>query len=199
MHFSWLRGLVGAFVLAAGSVAGMVATTGVASAAPVPPSGFTCGVTDFSPCNQSAHFSDPTAGNGPAVGQPSPQATGCPAWIAVDAPVITGTGNGVEHSIINNNGDGWFTSTFTGTVTVVPYMVDQNGPTVPDPNAPTYVGHFTQWFGGSFNNKNFVNHDTISFVGTGSDGSTISFHQVDHMSTSASAQAAPNTFSIAHC
>ena len=187
-------------MVAAGLLAGALATGGAATAAPVPPSAFTCGVTNFTqPCNQTAHFSDPTGGNGPAVGQPSPQATGCPTWIATDAPVITGTGNGVEHSIINNNGDGWFTSTFTGTVTVVPSIVDGSGMLVPDPNAPTYVGHFTQWFGGSFNNKNFVNHDTISFTGTGSDGSTISFHQVDHMSTSATAQAAPNTFSIAHC
>jgi hypothetical protein len=187
-------------VLVAGIGAGLVAFSGMASAAPVPPSAFTCGVTDFSPCNQTAHFSDPSGGNGPEVGTPSPQATGCPAWITTDAPVITGTGNGVEHSIINNNGDAWFTSTFTGTVQVVPYLVDgQGNPVGPDPNAPAYLGHLTQWFGGSFNNRNFVNHDTISFTGTGSDGSKISFHAVDHMSVSASAQPAPNTFNIAHC
>jgi hypothetical protein len=198
MNVHVIRRVFGASVVAAAGVVGLGAMA--ASASPVPSSQFTCGVTVFTACNQTAHFSDPSGGNGPEVGSPSPQATGCPAWIRTDAPVITGTGNGVEHSIVNKNGDGWFTSTFTGDVQVVPYTVDQSGnPVAPDPNAPTYTGHLTQWFGGSFNNKNYVNHDTISFVGTGSDGSTISFHAVDHMSTSATAQPAPNTFDIAHC
>jgi hypothetical protein len=154
----------------------------------------------FTQCNQDAHFSTPSGTDQPEVGQPSPQATGCPAFIATDAPVIQGTGNGQEHSIVNKNGDGWFTSTFTGAVTVTPYTVDGMGnPVAPDPNAPVLTGHLTTWFGGSFNNKNFVNHDTISFVGTGSDGSTISLHLTDHMSTSAVVMAAPNTFDIGHC
>jgi hypothetical protein len=134
------------------------------------------------------------------VGAPSPQATGCADFIMTDAPVIQGTGNGVEHSTVNKNGDGWFTSTFTGTVTIVPYTVDSHGNLIgPDPNAPTLTGHLTQWFGGSFNNKNMVNHDIINFSGTGSDGSSLSFHAVDHMNTTGVVTAAPNTFSIASC
>ncbi len=172
----------------------------MAGASPAPPSDFTCGVTVFTACNQTAHFSTPSGTAEPEFGTPSPQATGCPSFILNDAPEIQGTGNGIEHSIINKNGDGWFTSTFTGTVTVVPFTVDGMGnPIAPDPSAPTFTGHLTQWFGGSFNNKNFVNHDTINFTGTGSDGSSLSFHAVDHMSVSASAAAAPNTFDIAHC
>lgn len=189
------------------AAAAMVAAIGLplvmaqgASAAPVPSQDFTCGVTVFTACNQTAHFSTPSGTPAPEVGAPSPQATGCPAWVAVDAPVIQGTGNGVEHSIVNKAGDGWFTSTFAGTVTVVAYTVDSTGnPVAPDPGVPPYTGHLQQWFGGSFNHSNFVNHDTINFSGTGADGSSFSIHLVDHRSTSASAGAAPNTFSIGSC
>jgi hypothetical protein len=52
---------------------------------------------------------------------------------------------------------------------------------------------------GNFNKPNVVNHDTTTFTGTGSDGSRLSFHLVDHLSTSAVVTAAPNAFSIAHC
>src|SRR5215831_7535374 len=83
-----------------------------AGAAPVPPGDFTCGVTVFTACNQTANFDTPSGTSAPVVGEPNPQAIGCPAFVAVDAPVIQGTGNGIEHAIINNNGDGWFTSTF---------------------------------------------------------------------------------------
>ncbi|HEX6525608.1 MAG TPA: hypothetical protein VF070_37195 [Streptosporangiaceae bacterium] len=171
-----------------------------AGAAPVPPDDFTCGVTVFTACNQTAHFSTPSGTPAPEVGAPSPQATGCPAWVAVDAPVIQGTGNGVEHAIVNNNGDGWFTSTFAGTVTVVAYTVDSAGNLVaPDPNVPPYTGHLQQWFGGSFNNKNFVNHDTINFTGAAPDGTSFAIHLVDHLSTTPNVAAAPNSFDIGHC
>ena len=171
-----------------------------AGAAPVPPDQFTCGVTVFTPCNQTAHFSTPSGTPAPEVGTPSPQAVGCPAWVATDAVVIQGTGNGIEHSIINNNGDGWFTSTFAGTVTAVAYTADSAGnPVAPDPNVLPYTGHLQQWFGGSFNNMNFVNHDTINFTGTAADGSSFAIHRVDHLSTSAVVTAAPNEFHIGHC
>jgi hypothetical protein len=171
-----------------------------AGAAPVPPGDFTCGVTVFTACNQTAHFSTPSGTAAPEVGTPSPQATGCPAWVAVDAVVIQGTGNGVEHSIVNNAGDGWFTSTFAGTVTVVAYTADSTGnPVAPDPSVPPFTGHLQQWFGGSFNHSNFVDHDTINFSGTAADGSTFGIHLVDHLSTSAVVTAAPNSFDIGHC
>ena len=171
-----------------------------AGAAPVPPDDFTCGVTVFTACNQTAHFSTPSGTSAPVVGEPSPQAIGCPAFVAVDAPVIQGTGNGIEHAIINNAGDGWFTSTFTGTVTVVAWTVDSAGNLVaPDPSVPIFTGHLTTWFGGSFNRSNFVVHDTITFTGTAADGSTFSIHQVDHLSTTPNVAAAPNSFSITRC
>ena len=171
-----------------------------AGAAPVPPDDFTCGVTVFTACNQTAHFSTPSGTSAPVVGEPSPQAIGCPAFVAVDAPVIQGIGNGIEHAIINNAGDGWFTSTFTGTVTVVAWTVDSAGNLVaPDPSVPIFTGHLTTWFGGSFNRSNFVVHDTITFTGTAADGSTFSIHQVDHLSTTPNVAAAPNSFSITRC
>ena len=171
-----------------------------AGAAPVPPGDFTCGVTVFTACNQTANFDTPSGTSAPVVGEPNPQAIGCPAFVAADAPVIQGTGNGIEHAIINNNGDGWFTSTFAGTVTVVSWTVDSAGNLVaPDPSVPVFTGHLQFWFGGSFNNKNFVNHDTINFTGTAADGSTFGIHEVDHLSTSAVVTAAPSGFSITHC
>jgi hypothetical protein len=190
------RALTGVTLLGGLSLAG----TAMASAAPVAPADFTCGMTVFTACNQTAHFSTPSGTDQPEFGTPSPAATNCPAYIQTDAVEITGTGNGVEHAIINNKGDAWFTSTFTGQVTLVPFTADAMGnPIAPDPAAPTLTGHLTQWFGGSFNNKNFVNHDTITFVGTGSDGSQVSFHMVDHQSVSATVGAAPMSFTIAHC
>jgi hypothetical protein len=46
----------------------------------------------------------------------------------------------------------WFTSTFTGMVTVQAWTVDPvTGALVaPDPNVPPYSGHLQTWFGGSF-------------------------------------------------
>jgi hypothetical protein len=161
----------------------------------VPPDQFTCGVTNFTtPCNQTAHFSDLSQ-----VAPPAPNATGCPAYIVNDAAVITGTGNGIEHSIINNKLDGWFTTTWTGQVTIVFYTADAFGnPVAVDTSAPNPVtGHLTQWFGGSFNNKNFVTHDTINFTGTDANGNPVSFHAVDHVNTNAAG--VPHAFSIASC
>src|SRR5260370_34798899 len=131
-----------------------------AGAAPVPPGDFTCGVTVFSPCNQTAHFSTPSGTSAPEVGTPAPQATGCPAFVAVDAPVIQGTGNGVEHAVIRNNaGDGSFTSTFTGTGNSVSGAVDSMGNLgAPDPSGPVFTGPLRPRFVGSFSHRNVLDH-----------------------------------------
>jgi hypothetical protein len=73
-----------------------------AGAAPVPPGDFTCGVTVFTACNQTAHFSTPSGTSAPEVGlQPAGDRPpgGWPSTV-----VIQGTGNGVEHSIVNSRG-----------------------------------------------------------------------------------------------
>jgi len=164
---------------------------GVASAAPVSPDNFTCGVTVFTACNQTAHFSQTSL-----VGTPNPAASSCPAFVQNDYAQIDGTGNGVEHVIINNNGDIWITSTFTGQVTVValdPISMK------PDPSVPQYSGHLTQWFGESGNNKNVVFHDTVHLSATAPDGSALTVLAVDHFNTNASQNGLPHSFSIFSC
>jgi hypothetical protein len=85
------------------------------------------------------------------------------------------TYNGVFHTTVNKAGDFWVTGTMTGDVFAVPL----------DPSLPTFSGHFTTWFGGAENNQNAVLHSTFSVHATGSDGSTISFHDTAHESTNA--------------
>jgi hypothetical protein len=166
-----------------------------AGAAPVPPSDFTCGVTVFTPCNQTAHFSDLTD----VLTPPAPSgATNCPNFVLTDFASVSGTGNGIEHSIINNAGDGWFTSTFTGTVTITPFL--DAGLTTPDPNVLPFTGQLTEWFGGSFNRNNFVFHTTFHFSGTDANGNTLRVLDVSHANTTGAAPfGPPNSFEILSC
>jgi hypothetical protein len=69
----------------------------------------------------------------------------------------------------------WVTGTSEGTVTFTP----------DDPSGISASGHFTSWFGESSNNKNDVQHDTNTFVLTGTDGSHAVLHMDDHLSTNA--------------
>ena len=89
---------------------------------------------------------------------------------------ITITYNGVLHYTVNKAGDFWATGTMTGTVTAVPL----------DPTDPSFTGHFTTWFGQADNKQNGVDHSTFTVHLTGSDGSTIKFHDTAHLSSSAS-------------
>lgn len=112
----------------------------------------------------------------------------------MDFATIVGSGNGVEHVTINKAQDFWFTSTFTGQVTITSYAPDQVDPNSdpqnpvlipgakPDPQAPVYNGKMTQWFGASGNRQNAVFHDTLSIHATGTDGSTVALHDVSHTS-----------------
>ena len=67
---------------------------------------------------------------------------------------------------INKNGS-WFTGTMTGTFVATTLTA----------NPVTYTGHFQMWFGDENNRQNDVEHSTANIHGTGSDGSTISFHE----------------------
>ena len=89
---------------------------------------------------------------------------------------VTITYNGVLHFTVNKAGDFWATGTQTGSFVLVP----------DDPTQPTYTGHFTAWFGDSDNRQNEVEHSTFTVHGTGSDGSTLQFHDTMHLSMSAS-------------
>lgn len=90
--------------------------------------------------------------------------------------ILTLTYGEVFHETVNQAGDGWLTSTVTGDLSFIPS----------DSARPSYAGHFENWFGASFNLNNSVFHDTSNTTATGSDGSHLSFHMIDHMSISAS-------------
>jgi hypothetical protein len=93
---------------------------------------------------------------------------------------ITMTYNGVFHITLLTSGQGagtfWLTGTQTGNVTLVP----------DDPAQPTYTGHFALWFGDNDNLRNGTETVTFTIHVTGSDGSTLSIHETEHMSVSAS-------------
>jgi hypothetical protein len=84
--------------------------------------------------------------------------------------------NEVFHVTFFTNGDEfWVTGTDEGTATFTP----------DDPQAVSASGHFADWFGESFNNKNDVQHFTNTVHLTGSDGSRITDHEIAHLSTNA--------------
>ncbi len=93
---------------------------------------------------------------------------------------VTTTYNGVAHATFLTSGigagTGWITFTLTGTFVLTP----------DDPSQPTFTGHVTVWDGGSFNLNNFATTMIFIIHATGSDGSTLTFHQVAHVSVSAS-------------
>ncbi len=89
---------------------------------------------------------------------------------------LTITTNSVFHVTVNLAGDLWITGTQEGSVSFTPF----------DPLRPTYTGHFAAWFGASMNQKNAVFHDAFNLTLTGSDGSTVQAHVVNHFSMSAS-------------
>lgn len=184
-----------AAVFALTALAVLVVSAQGAGAAPVPPGDFTCGVIVFTPCNQTAHFSDVSEELTP----PAPSgATNCPAFVVNDFANLVATGNGVEHSIVNNAGDGWFTTTFTGTATITPYL-DPNL-TTPDPNVLPFTGQLTEWFGGSFNRSNIVFHSTFHFTGTDANGNTLTVLDISHANTTAADPfGPPNSFEIVRC
>jgi hypothetical protein len=83
--------------------------------------------------------------------------------------------NGKVHATAQADGELWVTGTFGGTVTLTPA----------EPGGVSASGHFTSWFGVSLNQKNSVEHSTGTFHLTGSDGSTVKMHMVEHISTNA--------------
>src|SRR5579859_5606105 len=88
---------------------------------------------------------------------------------------VTLTYNGVFHITSNKAGDFWVTGNQTGDFSFVPSVG----------GAPSYSGNFHLWFGDSSNNQNDVNHFTFQLQGVGSDGSVLTFHETEHVSTDA--------------
>lgn len=90
--------------------------------------------------------------------------------------MVTITANSVFHVTVNQAGDLWITGTQEGAFS---FMPDSQ-------HTISYTGHFASWFGISLNRNNAVFHDTFNLHGTGSDGSTLTFHAIRHFSFSAS-------------
>lgn len=120
-------------------------------------------------CTYTANVHDLTQTsptNVPCVDPPTDPPTG----------MITLNYGEVFHETVNQAGDAWFTSTVTGDFSFIPF----------DLSRPSYTGHFESWFGASINRNNEVFHDITNNTATGSDGSHLSFHMIDHMAISAS-------------
>ena len=78
--------------------------------------------------------------------------------------------NIVQHeTYFTTSDEAWFTGTEEDKFTVVDQVT-----------WVTYTGHATGWFGGSINRQNAETGFTQTIKATGSDGSTISFHEVAH-------------------
>lgn len=89
---------------------------------------------------------------------------------------LTTTVNDVFHVTMLANGTSWGTFTAEGSFSFVPT----------DPTQPTYTGHFQDWGNFNQNLQNSTSTFTSNIHGTGSDGSTIAFHENGHFSVSAS-------------
>jgi hypothetical protein len=157
---------------------------GAASASAATAPNLACGNTQPGPCSQTAHFT-----NDDEFGSPLPPGPGCPAFVQNDFVHIVGTGNGVEHINVNRAQDAWFTFTFTGNVSLTAYPAssltfDNQGNVTgivgpPDASVPVFSGKLTEWFGGSFNNKNATNTGTVNVSATGG-GQSLTVHAVFH-------------------
>jgi len=189
-------------LVAARAVLGLVFGAAAAAHADTAPP-LTCGFTQPGPCQQTAHFTTDDE-----FGSPLPPGSNCPAVVSNDFVHIVGEGNGIEHVNVNNAQDGWFTTTFTGHVTLTAYppsslsfdtqgnVTGITGP--PDANVPVTSGMLTEWFGGSFNNKNAVNHGTINLSVSGG-GMTLNLHAVFHAQWAVGAdQSGPPTTMFDH-
>jgi hypothetical protein len=103
--------------------------------------------------------------------------------------------NATQHDVENKNGD-WETFTQAGTFSALtPVTITGRDPDTGEATAwvprtgPTYTGHFTIW--GNFNlnregqpQENTNSSFTFDGHGTGSDGSTVSWHENAHMNVS---------------
>jgi hypothetical protein len=84
------------------------------------------------------------------------------------------SGTVVNHVTFFPAGDEvWATFTQTGTITFV------------DSNGVTYTGHFTAWGNFNMNEQNSNNSFTLTGMLTGSDGSAIAIHEVQHFALNA--------------
>lgn len=124
------------------------------------------------PCAETDHF-----GKSFDVAVPDPtQPCSPPVPLA-----ILGTGNGIQHSNVNNADDWWITSTFEGSFSAYQLLgFGAQGPVL----GPLFAtGHEEEWFGDSLNANNFVDHAIMNLNATLVSGQTMSIHGVFHNSS----------------
>src|SRR6266487_3064057 len=117
------------------------------------------GAVSFTQTIHNATETD-TGGGNPCTGAPG---------------TLTATYNAIFHVTTLANGTYWATFTQTGTFSFVPF----------DSSQPSFTGHFTVWDGDNWNNRNTTETATFTVHGIGSDGSTLRFHETEHVSSSA--------------
>lgn len=202
--FTSVRRLTQAVAVTMLGAGAAVALPGVAEASQVPASQFTCGVTVFADCNQSAQITTPTGTSAPEVGAPNPTATNCPPSVATDAPVVASTrpGSGVEHAVYS--ADGLTNSShlnFTGIVTITSWTIDAAGNLVaPDPSTEPVTGLLTQDTDQTTQDGQYGTFNrTINFTGARADGTTFTFQDVVHVTVPPGRLQAPKFFQIASC
>ncbi len=104
------------------------------------------------------------------------------------AGTVTENFNAVFHVTMLTSGvgagTGWGTFTLAGTFTLVQV------------NGVTYSGHITIWDGQNFNLQNYTATSTFILHATGSDGSTLSFHDVFHITAQLNPPPAPPTIVV---
>uniref|UniRef100_A0A831TCT5 Carboxypeptidase regulatory-like domain-containing protein n=1 Tax=Thermorudis peleae TaxID=1382356 RepID=A0A831TCT5_9BACT len=102
--------------------------------------------------------------------------------------LVTVTYNGVLHITGLPNGTYHVTGTQTGTFVFEP----------DDPSQPSVAGRFTIWFGENSNQASFNGTVTFRVNGQGSDGSTLRFNGVAHISMSATGSTTSFDFGRCH-
>jgi len=139
----------------------------------------------FTSCSETDHHSQYSQWLG---GSPTPAA--CPSYFSEWA-LASGTGNGIDHTNFNKNGDAWFTNTWNGNATVTFYpsssvtiVTDSDGNMISadihGPADQVLSGHLTQWGGGSSNNQSNVFSFTLNFDGVDQSGNPIKVHAAGH-------------------
>jgi len=102
--------------------------------------------------------------------------------------LVTVTYNGIFHITALDDGTYHITGTETGTFTFEP----------DDPSQPSVTGRFTIWFGENSNQASFNGTFTFRVNGQGSDGSTVRFNGLAHISVSATGTTTEFEFGRCH-
>jgi hypothetical protein len=181
-----------------------VALPTVAGASQVPASQFTCGVTVFAGCDQTAQITTPTGTSAPEVGSPNPAATNCGPEVAKDAPVVVsaGPGSGVEHAVYSADGlTNMSLLHFTGIVTITAWIIDAHGNLVaPDPATQPSTGLLIQNINQTTQDGVYGTYNLeLSFSGVHPDGTPSIYNDKTHATWPASPQQPFKFFQIASC